>query len=191
MTKMDKEFERKAQIQKTKKNFKMYYERYAQQEEELIVLAAQCKKENRMLDYKQTIETLKYISNGKRKMSKYIYQIELVEILKDEGQIGKEFVRLMGEVGQETADIYKSININEAKKIAENNRKIAVQQQTFNEYLQSIADTENGATESDIDLDKELMDKINALVDGENTKTNKTVDANSDLDELQKTFNLK
>ena len=191
MSKMDKEFERKAQIQKTKKNFKMYYERYAQQEEELIVLAAQCKKENRMLDYKQTIETLKYISNGKRKMSKYIYQIELVEILKDEGQIGKEFVRLMGEVDQETADIYKSININEAKKIAENNRKIAVQQQTFNEYLQSIADTENGATESDIDLDKELMDKINALVDGENTKTNKTVDANSDLDELQKTFNLK
>ncbi len=191
MSKSDKEFERKRQINETKKNFQKYYDSYAKQEEELISLAAQAKKEGRLLDYKQTIETLKYISSGKRKMSKYLYQIELCEILKDEGQMGQEFVKLMGQVSSETADIYKNLDVNKAKEINENNRKIAAQQQSFNDYLQAISETQN-VGETDVNLDKELLDRINKIAGVEEAKEGeKQVQSDASLEELENAFNLK
>ncbi len=191
MSKSDKEFERKRQINETKKNFQKYYDSYAKQEEELISLAAQAKKEGRLLDYKQTIETLKYISSGKRKMSKYLYQIELCEILKDEGQMGQEFVKLMGQVSNETADIYKNLDVNKAKEINENNRKIAAQQQSFNDYLQAISETQN-VGETDVNLDKELLDRINKIAGVEEAKEGeKQVQSDASLEELEDAFNLK
>lgn len=197
MGKMDKEIERKAQIAKTKRNFKAYYDKYDAQEKQLIELAAQCKKEKRMFDYRQTVETLKYISNGKRTMGKYLYQIELVEILADEAQMGKDFVKLMGEVGQETASIYKNIDVKKTKQITENTRKIANQQATFNDYLQSIAQMQDDTMDDfDAELDKELLDRIDALAGVNKTKntdskkkTKETsTEVNDELDQMEKEF---
>ncbi|MBE6138029.1 MAG: hypothetical protein E7176_06510 [Erysipelotrichaceae bacterium] len=197
MGKMDKEIERKAQIAKTKRNFKAYYDKYDAQEKQLIELAAQCKKEKRMFDYRQTVETLKYISNGKRTMGKYLYQIELVEILADEAQMGKDFVKLMGEVGQETASIYKNIDVKKTKQITENTRKIANQQATFNDYLQSIAQMQDDTMEDfDAELDKELLDRIDALAGVNKTKNTESkkktkeasTEVNDELDQMEKEF---
>jgi len=197
MGKMDKEIERKAQIAKTKRNFKAYYDKYDAQEKQLIELAAQCKKEKRMFDYRQTVETLKYISNGKRTMGKYLYKIELVEILADEAQMGKDFVKLMGEVGQETASIYKNIDVKKTKQITENTRKIANQQATFNDYLQSIAQMQDDTMEDfDAELDKELLDRIDALAGVNKTKNTESkkktkeasTEVNDELDQMEKEF---
>lgn len=187
MGKLDKQYERKAQIAKTKKNFKKYLDNYAQQEQELIKLAAQCKKEGRNYDYKQTLVTLKYISAQKNKMSKYLYQIELVEILQNEAEMGKEFVGLMSQVNAETAHVYKNIDPKKTKKIAENTRKIAGQQQTFNDYLAQLSEIQDETfSETNTEMDADILAQIDALagITNEKPAATQTVEGQTETDEM-------
>lgn len=193
MGKLDKQYERKAQIAKTKKNFKTYLDRYTKQEQDLINLAAKCKKDGRTFDYKQTLATLKYISSQKRKMSKFLYQIELVEILQDEAQMGKDFVTLMGQVNSETAKVYKTIDPKKTKKIAENTRKIASQQNTFNDYLAQLSEMQEETADTNVELDKDILAQIDAIagvteINVDVAQTNEPTAQTNEMDDIEKEF---
>lgn len=136
-------------------------------EAELLKLAAIAKREGRSRDYNQTLVYLKMYIARKEKTKSMLHQLQLIELIKDDAELSKQYVDSMRVISDETAKLYGGTDIRKTrKKFRRMSFEMEKSKGLLDFFLEEVDSTyELLANDNEnIEIDKELEDQINKRI---------------------------
>lgn len=179
MIKIDKKYERQKRIEETQKSLENLVAKYEENVNKYIILAAEAKADNRISDYNQTLKFLDVVMKRKAQAKSMLHQFKLVELMRDDAKVLKNFADSITIISKETSKLFKDSTMRKAakdlRKITENDEK---NQMLFDAFVETNQESISNFESSQIEarVDKETL----ARVDAEVERIKNRIDATSD-----------
>ncbi len=163
-SKQTRELENNMKLRQTKKKFQKFITECEGKEKELIVKAAEAKRNKMTAEYNQTLIFLKMIIARKEKSKHMLHQITLQELLRTEASNTKEFNESMVILSKETAKLFGQFDY---KKMLKEQQRMAIESEKTRSQLDMFLEQADSTFEDiqnsdNIEIDSELQARIDA-----------------------------